>query len=190
MKKFKEILSAILAVPVTAVTLLVMAIRSVLTAPFRWLRYRQSSFYRDLGEPLRSFKEDSGVYEMYNLVKDRNLPIQFFPKDPQKPSAGGWFLYKGTLILHDLRVMRYLAEENRWMVHYATPLMEYVLGQVAEVNKVPGHMECTQMFLPVNRKEIIKADRARAEQDFRFVLYDKGELGEILDAYIRTHPYG
>ncbi len=190
MEKFRKILSSILAVPITALTLLIMAIRSVVTAPWAWLRYRKTPFYRDFGEKFRVFDRDSVVRPLYDLIRERNLPIRFLPEDPARPSKGGWFLYKGTLIVHDLRMLRYHEKDNRWLVRGSTPLMEYILDQVQQVNRRPGHEECTQMLLPIDRRQIVQRDLDRAEKDFRFLLYDKGELGEILDAYVRTHPHG
>ncbi len=190
MQKFKEILASILAVPVTALVMLCSAIRGLLVMPLDWFRYRKSHFRKDLGQKFHRKLCASPTYRLYNLIRERNLPIRFFPRDSARPSDGGWFLYQSTLIVHDLQVLRYDAPQNCWRTNGNKALMEYVLEQVQEVNQVPGHAECTQMLLPLERSRIVKRDLARAEQDFRFVLYDKGELGEILDAYIRTHPLG
>ncbi len=190
MKKWKEILANILAVPVTVATLLGLSLWALLKAPADWFRYRKSFFYREQGEKFRLFLCDNPQYRLYNLIRERNLPIRYIPGNPEKPSESGWFLYKNTLIVHDLFVMTYDAPENRWLVGNATPLMEHVLSRLRELNRVLGREECTQMFLPIRRSEIAKKDLPRAEQDFRFVLYDKGQLGEILEAYVRTHPNG
>ncbi len=190
MNKFKEILANIVAVPIAVVTLLSMGLWALLKTPFDWIHYRKSYFYRDMGEKFRLFLCDNPQYKLYNIIRERNLPIRYIPRNPGKPSESGWFLYKNTLIVHDLFVMTYDAKENHWLVGNTSPLMEHVLSEVEGLNQHLGRKECTQMFLPIMRSEIAKKDRKRAEGDFRFVVYDKGELGEILDAYIASHPNG
>ncbi len=190
MKKCKEVLANILAVPVTAVTLVCLSLWALVRTPFDWLNYRRSYFYRELGQRFSPFLCGRLEYQLYNIIRERELPIRFLPRDAQKPADGGWFLYKSTLLVHDLQVMTYNEAENRWLVGNTRPLMEHILAQVEAVNQRPGHPACTQMLLLLERTQVAKKYRDRAEQDFRFLLYDKGQLGQILDAYVRTHPNG
>lgn len=173
------------------------ALLSVLRTPFDYIAYCRSYFYKDFKQKYRMFVCASPEYRLYNLIRKHNLPIQYIPKDAASPSLGGYFLYKRTLIVHDLQQLQFDPKSNRWVFYSArsgsgpsTPMMEHILASVAAVNKLGDHEECTQMFIPLHRRQIVKRDLERAQKDFRFVIYDKEGLEEILSAYIATHPFG
>lgn len=173
------------------------AVLSVLRTPFDYIAYRRSHFYKDFKQKYRMFVCAAPEYRLYNLIRKHNLPIQYIPKDASAPSLGGFFLYKHTLIVHDLQQLQFDHKTNRWVFYSArsgsgpsTPMMEHILDSVAAVNRIGGHEECTQMFIPLHRRQIVKRDLDRARKDFRFVVYDDEGLEEILRAYIVTHPNG
>lgn len=176
---------------------LLSALLSVLRTPFDYIAYRRSYFYQDFKQKYRMFVCAAPEYRLYNLIRKHNLPIQYIPKDAAAPSLGGFFLYKHTLIVHDLQQLQFDTKSNRWVFYSArsgsgpsTPMMEHILASVAAVNKLGGHEECTQMFIPLHHRQIVKRDLERAHKDFRFVIYDDEGLDQILSAYIATHPFG
>lgn len=193
MKKLREFLMTV----VLFFVLVISALVSLLRTPFDYLAYRRSHFYADFKQKYRLFVCAAPEYRLYNLIRKHDLPILYIPKNPEAPSLGGWFLYKGTLIVHDLRQLSFDEKTNRWVFYSthsgsgpSTPMMEHIMASVAAVNNVAGHEECTRMFIPLHTSQIVKRDLDKARHDFRFVLYDKEGLEEILSAYIATHPFG
>ncbi len=193
MKKLKEFLMTV----VLFFVLLVSGLVSLLRTPFDYIAYRRSPFYKDFRQKYRMFVCAAPEYRMYNLIRKHNLPVQYIPRNSEAPSLGGWFVYRHTLIVHDLQQLRFDEKSMRWVFYStksgagpSTPMMEHITASVAAVNQVPGHQEVTQMFIPLHVRQIVKRDLEKAKNDFRFVIYDKEGLEEILRAYIVTHPHG
>ena len=190
MKKLKEFLMTV----VLFFVLVISALVSLLRTPFDFIAYRRSRFYADFKQKYRLFVCAAPEYRLYNLIRKHDLPIRYLPKNAEAPSLGGWFLYKGTLIVHDLRQLSFDEKQGRWTFYSgsgpSTPMMEHVMASVAAVNQVPGHEEVTRMLIPLHESQIVKRDLEKAKHDFRFVLYKKEGLEEILSAYIATHPFG
>ena len=193
MKKIRDFFASILIVVMLLLTVLVSALRT----PFDYLAYKRSAFYRDFKRKYQMFICTKWEYRMYNLVKEKNLPIRYFPENPEKPEDGGYFLYKQTLIVNNLMQVQFRESDQRWVFQYtkdtesaAMPIMDYVMDCVTAVNALPGHKTVSHMLIPIHRKQVAKQDRARIERDPRFLMHNGDDLGELLEAYIITHPKG
>lgn len=177
--------------------LILSALWAFLKTPIHYIAYKRSNFFKDFKRKYRLFICVNPDYRMYNLIRKHNLPIQYIPSNPQQPEDGGYFVYKRTLIIHNLTQVEYRENINKWVFRQAKsnteapmPIFEYVMDALTLVNSLPGHEECTQMLLLLNRKQVLKADLPRAEADRRFLMHSGKDLSEILDAYIVTHPFG
>ena len=193
MKKIRDIFAGALIFLMLLLTLLV----SVLRTPFDYLSYRGSPFYRDFRRKYRMFLCTRWEYRMYNLVKEKNLPIRYLPRDPQKPEEGGFFLYKRTLILENLMQVRLREEDQRWVFQNTdsdgantVAIMDHAVARVSEVNSLFGANTASHMLIPIHRRQVAKKDLARMERDTRFLTHSGKDLGDLLEAYIITHPKG
>ena len=193
MKKIRDFFAGILIGVMLILTLLVSALRT----PFDYYAYRRSPFYRDFKRKYRMFICTNWEYRMYNLVKEKNLPIRYFPANEAKPEDGGYFVYKQTLIVNNLMQVEFRDSDQRWIFQHtdkdgaqAMAIMDYVMDCVREVNELPGHKTVTHMLIPIHRKQVAKKDLARIERDQRFLMHNGKDLGDLLEAYTITHPKG
>ena len=193
MKRIKEFFVTGLLV----IMLILTALWAFLKTPFHYIAYKRSPYYRDFGLKYQLFICTNPNYRMYNLIKSHALPIQFVYEDSKNPADCGYFVYKHTLIIHDMTQIQYREDIGRWVFRQARgnpdepmPIFDYAMASLEAVNALPDHETCTHMFLLINRAHVLKADLPRAEQDKRFLLHNGKDLADILGAYIRTHPFG
>ncbi len=193
MKKIRNFFAGALILVMMLLTLLV----SFLRTPFDYVSYKRSPFYRDFKRKYRMFLCAKWEYRMYNLVKEKSLPIRYLPRDEARPEDGGFFLYKQTLIVDNLMQVAFRESDQRWIFQHtdkdgaqSMPIMDYVMDCVRQVNELPGHKTVTHMLIPIHRKQVAKKDLSRIERDQRFLMHNGKDLGELLEAYIITHPKG
>ena len=193
MKRIKEFFVTGLLV----IMLILTALWTFLKTPFHYIAYKRSPYYRDFRLKYQLFICVNPNYRMYNLVKSHDLPIRFIYADPRDPAQSGYFVYKHTVIIHDMSQIQYREDIQRWVFRQARgnpdepmPIFDYAMASLDAANAIGGHETCTHMLLLFNRAHVLKADLPRAEQDKRFLLHSGKDLPDILDAYIRTHPFG
>lgn len=196
MKLFHRI-KEFLVTGLLVIMLILYALWAFIKTPYHYFTYKRSDYYRDFRRKYTLFICTTPNYRMYNLIKKHNLPIQFLFSDPKDPTGTGYFVYKHTLILHELSQVEYREDIQRWVFHQSkgnldepTPIFDYAMGSLSAVNEIPNHKECTHMLLLINRKQVAKKDLARAERDTRFLMHNGKDLGDLLEAYIITHPKG
>lgn len=177
--------------------LLLTLLVSVLRTPFDYFSYKLSPFYRDFKRKYQMFLCTKWEYRMYNLVKEKSLPIHYFPTNEAKPEDDGYFVYKHTLIVDNLMQVEFRESDQRWIFQHtdkdgaqAMAIMDYAMDCVREVNGLPGHQTVTHMLIPIHRKQVAKKDLPPMERDQRFLLHNGKDLGGLLEAYIITHPKG
>lgn len=191
MKKLKEILLTIVLV----FLLLISALWTLIKTPWHYISYKRSPFYRDFKRKYRMFICTNADYRMYNLIKEKNLPVRFVTANAADPLANCFFVYKKTLILHDLTQISYRSDVNKWVFRLSKdasekPIFEHAVESVKAVQALPGCENVQNMLLLLSRSQILKTDRERAEKDMRFLLHNGKDMADLLDAYIVTHPKG
>ena len=73
----KDIIIMIVLFPVIVLFLLVVLIYT----PFDYLKYKRSRYYKDTKEKYSWFCASSAYIKFYDLIKNENLPIEFYRCD-------------------------------------------------------------------------------------------------------------
>lgn len=193
MKRIKEFFITGLLV----ILLILTALWALIKTPFHYISYKRSHYYRDHRRKYTLFVCTNPNYRMYNLIRQHDLPIQFIYENAADPIVSGYFVYKNTVLLHDFQQVQYREDLGRWVFRQSRgntdepmQVFAYAMDALLAVKALPGHEECSQMLLLLNRRHILKADLPRAERDRRFLLHNGTDLADILSAYIITHPKG
>lgn len=101
----------VLWLPVVALFLIGLLI----IAPFDYFKYKKSRYYKDTKEKYSFLCTVSYYIKFYDMIKNENLPIDFYRCDDVAITGYGFFVYKDTLILNDYELC-YGEDENIWLV--------------------------------------------------------------------------
>ena len=89
----------------------------LLSIPGKYITYRRSHFFRDIGAGFRLWSVDSETFQIYELVKKHGLPIRYLlPADPKR-KEDGWFLAGTTLLIHNLEGLFYEPALGGWTAY-------------------------------------------------------------------------
>ena len=109
--KVKEILLTVIFLPIVVLFLLGLLI----ITPFDYFKYKKSRYYKDTKEKYSWLCASSYYIKFYDMIKNENLPIDFYRCDYAQITGYGFFVYKDTLILNDYEPC-YDEEKNIWLV--------------------------------------------------------------------------
>ena len=88
----------------------------LIITPFDYLKYKKSRYYKDTKEKYSWLCTSSYYIKFYDMIKNENLPIDFYRCNQGVPLTGyGFFVYKDILILNDYEPC-YDEEKNIWLV--------------------------------------------------------------------------
>ena len=176
----KKILSAIRNFFLTifvVVMLLFTTICIVIASPFRWLQYRKSHFFRDMGIPFKIGIMDHFTFQFYELIKKEQLPIRYLmPTDP-KQACDGFFLAGSTLLIHDLSGIFFDESLGGWMAYPEDkePLSDTVAAMLLRLRTDYPNEEVTDVRILLDCDNESAEDQARAEKEPLFLVYDELE---------------
>lgn len=109
-KNTEKIVTKVLLFPVFVLFLLCLLI----ITPFDYLKYKKSRYYKDTKEKYSWLCASSGYIEFYDMIKNEDLPIDFYRCDYAPITGYGFFVYKDILILNDYEPC-YDEEKNIWL---------------------------------------------------------------------------
>ena len=109
--KAKEIILTVIFFPIVVLFLLGLLI----ITPFDYLKYKKSHYYKDTKEKYSWLCTSSYYIKFYDMIKNENLPIDFYRCDYAPITGYGFFVYKDTIILNDYEPC-YDEEKNIWLV--------------------------------------------------------------------------
>ncbi len=109
---FKEPIFAVLLFPVVLLFMLYLLI----ITPFDYFKYKKTHYYKDTKEKYSWLCMSSYYIRFYDLIKNENLPIDYYRFDDALITGYGFFIYKDMLILNDYDVLCYDEEKNIWLV--------------------------------------------------------------------------
>lgn len=161
---------------------------NVVTGPFQIIRYRKSAFYRNLGVKFNFYIPNTYTYTLYNRIHDAGLPIEYLlPEDPEQ-AADGFFLWKDTLLIHDLSEIVYSDQLQSWTVYPEDqePLADTVADILLRVKQVRAE-EVARIVILMDREDLELGDLARAQDDPLFLLHSGSDLEQVLNHYIQAH---
>lgn len=176
----KKILSAIWNFFLTifvVVMLLITTICIVIASPFRWMQYRKTHFFRDTGIPFKIGIMDNFTFVFYELIKKEQLPIRYLmPTDP-KQACDGFFLAGSILVIHDLSDIFYSESLGGWTAYPEDnePLSDTVAAILLRLRTDYPNKEITDVRILLDCDNKAAEDRARAEQEPLFLVYDEPE---------------
>ena len=107
----KEIIFVIILFPVVLLFLLGL----VIITPFDYFKYKKSRYYKDTKEKYSWLCTSSYYIKFYDMIKNENLPIDFYRCNYVPITGYGFFVYKDILILNDYEPC-YDQEKNVWLV--------------------------------------------------------------------------
>ena len=107
----KEIIFTVLLFPVVVLFLIGLLI----ITPFDYLKYKKSRYYKDTKEKYSWLCTSSYYIKFYDMIKNENLPIDFYRCDYASITGYGFFVYKDILILNDYEPC-YDEDKNIWLV--------------------------------------------------------------------------
>ena len=109
--KAKEIILTVIFFPIVVLFLLGLLI----ITPFDYLKYKKTHYYKDTKEKYSWLCMSSYYIKFYDMIKNENLPIDFYRCDYAPITGYGFFVYKDTIILNDYDPC-YDEEHNVWQV--------------------------------------------------------------------------
>ena len=109
--KVKEIILTVIFLPIVVLFLLGL----LLITPFDYLKYKKSRYYKDTKEKYSWLCTSSYYIKFYDMIKNENLPINFYRCDYAPITGYGFFVYKDILILNDYEPC-YDEDNNVWLV--------------------------------------------------------------------------
>ena len=107
----KETIFTILLFPIVLLFLLCL----LLITPFDYFKYKRTRYYKDTHDKYSWLCTSSYYIKLYDLIKNENLPIDYYRCDYVPVTGYGYFIYKDTLILNDYEPC-FDAEQNIWTV--------------------------------------------------------------------------
>ena len=88
----------------------------LIATPFDYLKYKRTRYYKDTKEKYSLFCAKSYYIELYGLIKEENLPIDYYRCNNGCFITGyGFFVHKDILILSG-DALCYDEEKNIWLV--------------------------------------------------------------------------
>ena len=88
----------------------------LIATPFDYLKYKRTRYYKDTKEKYSLFCATSYYIKLYDLIKEENLPIDYYRYNNGSFITGyGFFVYKDILILSGY-VLCHDEEKNIWLV--------------------------------------------------------------------------
>ena len=153
-KNMKEIILAILLLPVIVLSLFGLLI----ITPFDFLKYRKSRYYKDTKDKYSWLCTSSYYIQFYDIIKNENLPIDYYRCENAPVTGYGFFVYKDILILNDYEPC-YDEEKNVWLVEMED---EYVDIKVDVENAI---QRCNELLKnDVCKRAVVLMDEDLYEQ--------------------------
>lgn len=160
---------------------------SVVKTPFLALRYRKSPFARDTGAAYAAGITEQPVYQLYNALRERGIPIDAaaHPKAP----TDAHLIWKGTLVIHEID--RVAFRDGQWFIGPGSPVWKEGLELKTAIAEVlddvfddrPGSTFDNAVLL-LDRSGIAPDSLRRAEVTPLFLLYsDPEERQRVLAEY-------
>ena len=102
-------------------------------------------------------------FKVFELISKHNLPIEFYPKNPN-PCKDGYFYYDKILFLPDV-VPHFDPEKNHWFIvhgHDESDLFYYMEAEKEDFHKLVGFdegIECERIVFLVEEKDVYKEEK-------------------------------
>ncbi len=145
----REIIFTSLSFPVVLLFLLGLLI----ITPFEYFKYKKSRYYKDTKEKYSWLCTSSYYIKFYDLIKNENLPIEFYRSDYAPITGYGYFVYKDILILNDYEPC-YDAEKNIWLVEIEdeyVDIKEDIENAIDRCNELLGNNVCKKAVVLIDK---------------------------------------
>ncbi|MCM1365558.1 MAG: hypothetical protein NC122_10705 [Faecalibacterium sp.] len=138
--KIKDIFITIMLIPIAVV----FCIFLLFYLPIDFLKYINSSYYKNTKEKYYCFAVNDLNVKIYNIITENHLPIEFHRNDNYKKCAYGYFIYNDILIVNDFS-FEYDNENNEWLyIQDDDGDYEYSFLSEKEIDNIFN--ECNEFF--------------------------------------------
>lgn len=145
----KEIIITVLLFPLVVLFLLGLLI----ITPFDYFKYKKSRYYKDTKDKYSWLCTSSYYIKFYDLIKNANLPIDYYRSDYFSVTGYGFFVYKDSLILIDYDPC-YDEDKNIWAVEIEDEyidIKEDVENVIDRCNKLLGNNNCQKAVVLIDK---------------------------------------
>jgi hypothetical protein len=126
--------------------------------PFDYFKYKRTRFYKDTKQKYSWLCMSSYYIKLYDLIKNENLPIDYYPCDYSFVMGYGYFVYKDTLILNDYSPC-YDAKKNIWLVEIEDEYVDIKIDVEAAI------ANCNERFGPdLCKRAVVLIDKDLFEE--------------------------
>ncbi|MDD2362560.1 MAG: hypothetical protein PHH84_06345 [Oscillospiraceae bacterium] len=94
---------------------LLICICFLLYTPIDFIRYRKTRYYKDTKEKYTWLSTVSYYVRLYDIIKNADMPIEYFRCTEVSLNGYGYFIYKNILIFNNYELC-YDSEINAWTV--------------------------------------------------------------------------
>lgn len=168
--------------------LIVGSILALLYTPIDYLRYRLSAYGRQTRQRYTWLVTSSTSYRLYRAMTNAELPIDF-DIDTENGSKGGFFSYKGTLIVHclDTGAVFFDEDNNKWHAYAdGRELLtdDLIRSELSRAERLLGKRFDNAVILidraSFDTEELFHA----AEQSGSFIICGKRSVGDCLSEFV------
>lgn len=168
--------------------LIVSSILILLYTPFDYLRYRLSTYCREVGLKYVWLVTTSMTYRVYRIKSCYELPLEYKTKSGAT-SAYGFFTYRDTLLLHylDTGAAYFNDEDGRWHAFSdgRDMVLEDILRSELSAYERDHGTRPERAVAMMNRSSFESEELCqRAIDSGLFILYGRRTLDECLTAFV------
>ncbi len=160
----KETVFTILLFPIVLLFLLCLFI----ITPFDYFKYKRTRYCKDTHEKYSWLCTSSNYIRFYDLIKNENLPIDYYRCDYVPVTGYGYFIYKDILILNDYEPC-FDTEQNIWTVEVEdeyTDIKDDVETTIKRCNDFLKDKVCKKAVV------LIDSDIYNEHPDIKYELFD------------------
>lgn len=194
MKKVLSAIGSVIFGIIAAFFIIITLVGMILCTPIDFIRYHLSPYYKGTKEKYTwQFTFFNPYYMLYNLIKRKNLPIEFYHDTNSEYRHDGFFIYNNALILPDCGFV-YDDEEEKWIfneyvededadANNCTEIDIYIDKEMKRCNEFCGENTCNYVYALVVYNEI--PENAPTEfEHFRFIPVKNDDYKSALEAII------
>lgn len=134
--------------------ILLFCIGLLIYTPIDFLRYHSSCYYKDTKEKYKFLGAFNSCFQLYNIIKEKDFPIDFYRNPNFNFNAGGYFVFKNNLILPDYDPF-FDEKNNTWLTESDGEYIEIMIEEdIESCNKSLGRAVCDHALILIDRNKI------------------------------------
>ncbi len=168
------------------VVALFVGIGFLLYLPLDYVKYKMSPYYKTFRKKYRLYSGLSSHFDIYNVVLEHQLPIEYIENPTYDRLSYGWFVCDKTLLIPSAVSWEYRQETEEWFYEEENgepiSLDRYIAEEMQEVNEALGRTVCEEgVVLFTASYDQPKRNRMAKEDDRILLYYD--DLAQVLTQF-------